>query len=143
VRARPSDRIGLLGWSMGGYGALRLAGLLGPDRVSAVVAVAPALWSDPDDASSSGFDDVAEYERYSVLGRQEDLDGIPVRVDCGTGDPFYRAVQEYVEGFDGASEVVSSFEPGAHEEGFWRRMLPAELRFLGAHVATGAASPAE
>ena len=25
--------------------------------------------------------------------------GIPVRIDCGTGDPFYRATQSYVDGF--------------------------------------------
>ena len=53
--AGPGDRIGLLGWSMGGYGALRLAALLGADRVAAVAAVSPAMWSDPDDASRSGF----------------------------------------------------------------------------------------
>jgi len=27
--------------------------------------------------------------------------------------------------------VISSFPRGAHDAGFWRRMLPAELRFLG------------
>ena len=34
--------IGLYGFSMGGYGALRLAGILGPARVAAVVAVSAA-----------------------------------------------------------------------------------------------------
>ena len=38
-----TDRIGLIGWSMGGYGVLRLAGLLGPSRVAGVVAASPAL----------------------------------------------------------------------------------------------------
>ena len=131
-----TDRIGLLGWSMGGYGALRLAGELGPDRVAAVVAASPALWSDADDASRSGFADAAEYERYSVLGHQDDLDGIAVRVDCGTGDPFYRDVQDYVDGFPEDAQLVSSFEPGAHDPAYWRRMLPPELAFLGAAVGS-------
>jgi pimeloyl-ACP methyl ester carboxylesterase len=126
-------RIALMGWSMGGYGALRLAGLLGRDRVAAVVAASPAIWRDPGDASDSGFDDEQEYEQFSVLGHQADLDSIPVRIDCGTGDPFYRDVQEYVSGFD--SPVTSTFEPGGHVEGYWRRMLPAELAFLGDHLA--------
>src|SRR6476661_8045057 len=39
-----TDRIGLLGWSMGGYGALWLATQLGPARVAAVVAESAALW---------------------------------------------------------------------------------------------------
>lgn len=131
----PVDRIGLLGWSMGGYGALRLAGLLGPHRVSAVVAVSPALWNDGADASASGFADTQEYDEFRVTGRQDHLAGIPVRVDCGTGDPFYGAVHDYVEGFPAAARVRSSFEPGAHTDGYWRRMLPRDLAFLGRHAS--------
>jgi enterochelin esterase-like enzyme len=140
VRDRGADirRIGLLGWSMGGYGALRLAALLGPRRVAAVVAASPAIWSDPGDASRSGFEDADEYRRYSVVGHQEELDGIRVRVDCGTGDPFYRDVQDYVGGFPGGADVTSTFQPGAHDPAYWRRMLPAELAFLGAAVGSTA-----
>ncbi|GAA4714971.1 alpha/beta hydrolase [Nocardioides conyzicola] len=135
------SRIGLLGWSMGGYGALRLAGVLGPDRVGAVVASSPALWQHGGDASSSGFADAAEYDEYSVVGRQDDLAGIPVRVDVGTGDPFYRAVQDYVDGLEKVrspddAHVVSTFRPGAHDPAYWRRMLPAQLRFLGRGVGS-------
>ncbi len=132
------SRIGLLGWSMGGYGALRLAGELGPERVAAVVATSPAMWQHPGDASPVGFADAAEYERFSVAGHQEDLDGIAVRVDCGTGDPFYRAVQDYVAGFPEQAAVVSTFEPGAHDRAYWRRMLPPELDFLGTAVGSTA-----
>jgi enterochelin esterase-like enzyme len=130
-RGADTDTLGLLGWSMGGYGALRLGGLLGPERVRSVVAVSPALWSDPEDASSAGFEDAAEYEQESVFDHQEELAGIPVRVDCGTGDPFYRDVQDYVAGFPDDADVVSTFQAGAHAPGYWRRMLPAELEFLG------------
>ena len=131
-----TDRIGLIGWSMGGYGALRLGGLLGPDRVSAVCAVSPALWTDADDASPSGFDDAEEYDAYRVTGRQGDLAGIPVRIDCGTGDPFYRATQDYVEDFPDDADLIASFEPGGHTVGYWRRVLPAQLAFLGERVSS-------
>jgi enterochelin esterase-like enzyme len=130
-----TDRLGLIGWSMGGYGALRLGGILGAPQVRAVVAASPAIWSDPDDASGSGFAGSEEYERFTVVGRQGDLDGIAVRIDCGTGDPFYRDVQDYVDGFDGS--VTSTFQPGGHDAGYWRRMLPAELAFLGEHLHEG------
>ena len=133
-----TDRIGLLGWSMGGYGALRLAGLLGADRVAAVVAASPAIWQDPDSASSSGFADAAEYERYTVVGHQDDLAGIAVRIDCGTGDPFYRDVQAYVASFPDEADVISTFHPGAHDRAYWRRMLPDELASLGAAVGSTA-----
>ena len=39
-------RVGFLGWWMGGYGALALAGRLGPARTVAVAAESPALWHD-------------------------------------------------------------------------------------------------
>ncbi|MBZ5740346.1 alpha/beta hydrolase [Nocardioides mangrovi] len=132
------SRVGLMGWSMGGYGALRLGGVLGPDRVAAVVAASPAIWTDPADASSSGFASAEEYEHYTVVGHQDDLDGIAVRVDVGTGDPFYRDVQDYVEAFPAGADVTSTFEPGAHDAGYWRRMLPAELDFLGRGVGSQA-----
>jgi enterochelin esterase-like enzyme len=134
-RGLPTARIGLMGWSMGGYGALRLGGLLGPDRVAAVVATSPALWTDPGDASAVGFTGAAEYERFSVLGHQSALAGIPVRVDCGTGDPFYRAAEEYVARFPAAADVTATFEPGAHDAAYWRRMLPDELAFLGGRLS--------
>ncbi|WP_244928720.1 alpha/beta hydrolase-fold protein [Nocardioides sp. W7] len=126
-----TTRFGLLGWSMGGYGALRLAGLLGPERVLGVAVASPALWTDADEASPTGFADADEYEQHSVLGRQADLDGIPVRLECGTGDPFYRATEEYADGFPAGAEVTASFEPGAHDGAYWRRVLPGQLSFLG------------
>lgn len=135
-RGLDTRRIGLIGWSMGGYGALRLAGELGRRRVAGVVAASPALWRDPEDASTSGFADAAEYERFTVMDDQADLAGIPVRVDCGTGDPFYRDVQEYADGLPDDAEVA--FEPGAHDAAYWRRVLPDELAFLGAAVRSGA-----
>lgn len=137
-RGVQTDRIGLLGWSMGGYGVLHLAGRLGAERVAAVCAVSPALWSDPDDAQPAGFEDADEYREFSVFDRQDDLGAIPVRVDCGTGDPFYRDVEDYVAGFPTRSGVTSTFEPGGHDHGYWRRMLPAQLSFLGAGVSSRA-----
>ncbi|MDX6371550.1 MAG: hypothetical protein QOD98_538 [Nocardioidaceae bacterium] len=122
-----------LGWSMGGYGALRLAGIRG-SLTTAVVASSPALWSDAGDASSAGFVDAAEYDEYSVFHDQADLGEIPTRVDVGTGDPFYRDVQDYVAGFADQAPVTRTFEPGGHTPGYWRRMLPAQLAFLGKNL---------
>lgn len=123
--------IGFLGWSMGGYGALRLAGIAGAGGASAVVASSPALFADADDASGSGFSTTAEYETYSVFDQQKNLNGIPVRVDIGTGDPFYRGVQEYADGFPPDAQLTTTFEAGGHTPGYWRRMLPDQLAFLG------------
>jgi hypothetical protein len=92
------------------------------------------MWSDPEDASRSGFEDAAEYERFTVQGRQEDLAGIAVRIDCGTGDQFYRAVEDYAGDFPSDADVDATFEAGAHDPDYWRRVLPGELAFLGRHL---------
>ena len=126
--------IGLLGWSMGGYGALRLAGLLGPARVSAVVATQPGPVERRRRRVRLRVRRTRRVRRGPVTGHQRDLAGIAVRIDCGTGDPFYRAVQDYVAGFPDGADVTSTFEPGAHEAAYWRRMLPAQLAFLGDHL---------
>lgn len=132
-----THRIGLYGWSMGGYGALRIAGLLGRERVAGVAVASPALWVDSSGVSSAGFSSAAEYDEYSVYHRQRDLTGIPVRIDIGTDDPFYPAVKGYVAGFPSSAGVVHTFSEGAHTDGFWRRELPPELAFLGRALATG------
>jgi S-formylglutathione hydrolase FrmB len=124
-----TSRLAFQGWSMGGYGALRLGGIAGPGPTRAVAALSAALWTNPADASPSGFADAAEYQRYTVLGHQDRLTGIPVRVDCGTDDPFYGADKAYVAGFQGA--ITSTFQPGAHDAAYWTRMLAAQLRFVG------------
>jgi hypothetical protein len=92
----------------------------------------PALWSEPDEASPEGFSDAAEYREYSVFDQQDDLTGIPVRIDIGRGDPFYLEVEEYAEGLGADSRVA--YARGGHTPGYWRRVLPAQLEFLGENV---------
>ncbi|OIH94260.1 MULTISPECIES: alpha/beta hydrolase family protein [unclassified Curtobacterium] len=131
-RGADLDRLALTGYSMGGYGALRLAGALGADRVRAVSAISPALWTAAGDTARGAFDDAADFRANTVLGRQRELDGVAVRVDCGNGDGFAPAVHAYVDGF--TTPPAGGFEPGAHTHGYWRRMAPQQLAFLGEHL---------
>ena len=132
-RGYDTTRVSFLGWSMGGYGALRLAGMRA-DGTASVVASSPALWSDADDASDDGFDDADEYRAYSVFDSQDQLTGVPVRVDIGHGDPFHSDVEEYVDRLADVTRCVHTQEPGGHTFGYWRRMLPAQLEFLGRNL---------
>ncbi|ARC58044.1 hypothetical protein AS850_13245 [Frondihabitans sp. 762G35] len=132
-RGLDTRRIGLFGWSMGGYGVLRLGGVLGASRVAAVVAESPALWHTAAQAAGPAFDSAADFRANTVYGRQESLAGVAVRVDCGTGDGFCPNARDYVAGF--AAAPSGGFEPGAHDLDYWRRMAPAQLAFLGAHLA--------
>ncbi|MGH1561990.1 alpha/beta hydrolase-fold protein [Mumia sp. DW29H23] len=137
-----TGRIGLLGWSMGGFGALHLAGLLGRERVAGVAAMSPALWHDFEDTAPGAYDDAEDFAEVTVMGRQEALAGIPLRLDCGTGDPFASAVRDYVRGFPDGSEPRGGLQPGRHDVGYWRRTAPKELHFLGNALARPARSAA-
>jgi predicted esterase len=122
------SRVAFFGWSMGGYGALHLAGLLGRDRVIAATAMSPALWHRFADTAPGAFDSAADFDRTTAFGRQPSLDAIRVRIDCGEGDPFCPATRDYVEGFD--VRPAGGFQPGIHDVGYWRRMAPAQVGFI-------------
>jgi enterochelin esterase-like enzyme len=129
-----TSRIALLGWSMGGYGALLLGGRL-RGRVSAVVAESPAIWHRSADTASGAFDDPGDFARNTVFGRQRELEGIAVRIDCGTDDGFYPAARDYARSL--TPPPAGGFERGGHDMDYWRRMAPAQLAFVGQHLAGG------
>lgn len=130
------DQIALLGWSMGGYGALHLASALGSDRVVAATAMSPALWHRFADSAPGAFDDAADFDRSNVFGRQRELRGISLRIDCGEEDPFYPATRDYVRGLP--QRPAGGFEPGSHDVEYWRRMAPAHVRFISQAFASRA-----
>jgi pimeloyl-ACP methyl ester carboxylesterase len=127
------ERIGLWGWSLGGYGALLLASKLGASRVAAVVAASPALWRSFDETEPDVFDDAADFARNDVFTREGELAGIPLRIDVGDNDPFAPAVTEFRSQLSPtpAGGVTSGF----HDDAFWMRVAPAEIEFLGTNLA--------
>lgn len=127
-----TDTVGFLGWSMGGYGGLLLAAELGRERVFAVVAESPALWARAADTAPGAFDDAADFDAHNLFTRKAQLAGIPIRIDCGTGDGFYPAAREFAA--DLPQRPVSQFGPGGHDVGYWRRMAPQQLAFLAGRL---------
>ncbi|QFG23819.1 esterase family protein [Actinomadura sp. WMMB 499] len=111
-------RVGLLGWSMGGAGALRLAAEHGGGPVAAVVATSPAIGD-------------AEARAY---GRR--LAGIPVWAGCGSHDSFAGPTEELLATVrDAGGHPEGGIHSGCHDAAFRRRMLPRQLAFLGSHLA--------
>lgn len=113
-RGLDTRRVGFMGWSAGGLGALVLGARA--DGVRVVGVTSPAL-----------------SEGDAAFGVQETYDELPLRVDCGRGDPFYFPVKEFVEGID--PRPAGGFNDGGHTHGYWRRMVPAQLRFIGERLA--------
>jgi S-formylglutathione hydrolase FrmB len=126
-------KLAFLGFSMGGYGSLRIAGALGPSQVKAVAAESMAIWKNPADVPPGLFDSAADYAANTVFGRQAELRDIPVRIDCGLQDALYPEVKAYKDSLTPTPPGV--FAPGIHDFTFWRSVAPAQLRFLGQYLA--------
>jgi S-formylglutathione hydrolase FrmB len=119
---------GLLGWSMGGYGALLLATEL--DRPGPVVATSPALWNAYDATAPGAYDGAADFARWRILGdesRLARLRELEIRVDCGRGDPFLGGVKELR---DELPDAEFHLDAGAHNAAYWTRVLPGQLAWL-------------
>ena len=114
----------LLGWSMGGFGALHLA-TAHPDAFRAAVGASPALWQTFEAASDGAFDDEADFERNDVFRRRDRLADVTVRVDCGTDDEFLSAAKAFATGLP--SPNPGGFTEGFHDGAYWRSVAPAQL----------------
>jgi hypothetical protein len=122
-----TSRVGFLGWSMGGYGALLQGARLGPQRTAAIAAVSPALFLSPGSASPGAFDGPADFAENTVFGLPA-LAHIPIRIDIGTSDPFYAATQSYIAQLPNPPAGGSS--PGGHDAEFVSSQLPGELAWI-------------
>lgn len=107
----------LLGWSMGGYGALLLAEQR-PDLFAAVAAGSVALWTSPGATAPGVFDDAADYHRWDVFASVSRLAGLTVRIDTGTEDPFLAADRAFAALLP--SPHMGGFTYGFHDAAYWR-----------------------
>jgi len=122
-----TSRVGFLGWSMGGYGALLLGARLGPARTAAISAVSPALWTSYGATAPGAFDSTGDWSANTVFGLPA-LASIPIRIDCGNSDPFYSATQQFIAQLP--TPPSGGFSPGGHDGGYWSQQLPAELTWM-------------
>jgi hypothetical protein len=126
------DRPALLGWSLGGAGAILLAARWGPARCAALVASSPAIWTSASATAEGVYDDPADFERHRVDGLGPALRGLPAWVDVGDLDPFAPAVTAFRATVDPVP--AGGIVPGCHDEAFWTRQLPGQLAFLAGHL---------
>jgi S-formylglutathione hydrolase FrmB len=114
----------LMGWSMGGYGAL-LAAETAPEQFRAVAVASPALWRSAGATAPGAFDGPDDYRRHDVFAGVARLAGLTVRVDCGRGDPFLAADRAFVGQLPAPAQ--GSFGAGYHEPSYWRSVAPAQI----------------
>jgi pimeloyl-ACP methyl ester carboxylesterase len=136
--------IGVLGWSMGGYGALLLAreahrdtlpgvGPSGRTTVVAAAASSPALFASYQASASGAFDNAADFARYGELASQPDVGDTPLYVACGATDAFTGQTKRYRA--NASPPPAGSISKGCHSDGYWRSTAAAQIAFIGGHLA--------
>jgi S-formylglutathione hydrolase FrmB len=122
--------VGMMGISMGGYGALAIAernhGL-----VTAVAAISPAIWTTYEQAkgaNAGAFSSAADFAAGDVITHAGALSGTPLRVASSFDDPFLPGVQSFAKFLKRSDTVV--FSAGCHSEPFFLQQEPPSLAFL-------------
>lgn len=134
---RPPHRIGVMGISMGGYGALLLAEKH-PALIAAVAAISPAIWTsyaEAQAANAGAYASAADFAADDAVTHAAALTGVPVRVATGYDDPFYPGVRALARALPGGTSV--NFAKGCHDGSFFAEQEPPSLAFLASHLRSG------
>jgi S-formylglutathione hydrolase FrmB len=127
------DKRAMFGWSMGGFGALLIAQQR-PDLVCAAVGSSPAVFPSYQAAITGHpktFDSAADWQRWGLWDHLDELGKVPIRIDCGSGDPFAATARKLLEDIP---DAVGHIDSGCHDAGFWRRNATVQLQFLTAQL---------
>jgi pimeloyl-ACP methyl ester carboxylesterase len=128
------QKIGMMGISMGGYGAILLAEKY-PSLVSAVAAISPAIWATYDEAKGANAGAYASLDAFTAndaITHVGALAGKPVRIASGSDDPFHPGVVALANVAPSSTTVIIS--SGCHTDPFFVSQEPSSLQFLGQHL---------
>ena len=134
-------RIGLLGISMGGYGALLVAEKH-PHLAGAVAAISPAIWTsyaEAESANAGAYATAADFAADDAVTHARALKHVPVRIASGYGDPFYpgvRTLARALPGNPGGAPAQLYFGNGCHTGPFFTAQEPPSLAFLARHLTS-------
>jgi len=133
---RPPRRIGMMGISMGGYGALLLAEKY-PHLIAATAAISPAIWTSyaqARGANAGAYASAAAFAANDAVTHASALADVPVRVAAGYHDPFYPGVQALARALPPGAMV--DLAKGCHTGAFFAAQQPPSLAFLARHLAS-------
>jgi enterochelin esterase-like enzyme len=131
---RPPHKIGTMGISMGGYGALLLAEKY-PHLFSAVAAISPAIWttySQARTANGGAYASARDFADDDAVSNAGALAGVRVRVATGDSDPFLPGVQALARVL--LPDAVVEFSGGCHTGPYFLEQEPPSLSFLAHHL---------
>ena len=85
-----------------------------------------------DGGSDSYWHSAADFAAHDVLAALSRLSGIPLRVSCGTSDPFIGTTRTLLSRLPAASRDLG---PGRHNVAWWEHAAPGQLAFVGKALA--------
>jgi enterochelin esterase-like enzyme len=132
---RPAQGVGVMGISMGGYGALLVAERF-PGLVRAVAAISPAVWTtyaQAHGANPGAYASAEDFSANDVVTHASALRGIPVRLASGLDDPFQPGVRALAAELPRAAVA---FAKGCHTGPFFLTQEPPSLAFLAGHLGS-------
>jgi S-formylglutathione hydrolase FrmB len=133
------NRIGVMGISMGGYGAILLAEKY-PGLIRVVAAISPAIWTSYAQAraaNAGAFASAADFAADDALTHAATLARTPVRVASGDDDPFYPGARAFARALPrnpGGAPAELAFGSGCHTASFFTAQEPPSLAFLARHL---------
>lgn len=136
-RGLDTSRLALTGWSMGGWGTLRLAGHELSGKLRAAAPVSSPLYPNAASTPEHWMSD-ADFEANNPYTRPQLLKGLPLWIACGTSDPFYPGNVDFVRILrksPGVLKPQTHFSPGVHGFVFWESIVTDQFRFLGKHLS--------
>jgi len=134
-------QVGVLGISMGGYGAIALAEKY-PELIAAVAAISPAIWTSYAQARAANpgaYASAADFAAGSAVTHAAALAKVPVRLASAYDDPFYpgvRALARALPAAPGGVPAELAFGQGCHTDSFFSAQEPPSLAFLARYLAT-------
>ena len=137
-----SQRVGVMGISMGGYGALLLAEKR-PDLIGAAAAISPAIWTSYAQAraaNAGAYASAADFAADDAVTHAARLARVKVRVASGFADPFYPGVQALARALPedpGGEPAAVTFAHGCHDNSFFTAQVPPSLAFLARQLTVG------
>ncbi len=137
---RAPQPIGIMGISMGGYGALLMAEKH-PPLFAAVAAISPAVWTtyaEAEGANAGAYASASDFAVNDAVTHAPALGHTPVRVASGLDDPFHPGVVALVKQLPPGAVVDIS--KGCHTGPFFRAQEPPSMSFLSGHLSASAVS---
>jgi len=123
----PTERLGLTGISMGGFGALHLALQIPAARLMGVSTISAALATDAAYVDEVAFDGKEDFDRHSPLHHTERYLPLAIWMACGRQDPFFAANKKFA---DALPRALTTFDQGGHGTEYWFAHIDGAMRFF-------------